>query len=86
LKKIKIIHPKVLNVLLLLKHHQFASNFEQWNFASNGAYVKKWFDNPNYCVTLVIFQNYSLLRSVKPLRWPLRLWMYQGDNNFTIVS
>jgi hypothetical protein len=29
LKKIKIIHPKVLNVLLLLKHHQFASNFEQ---------------------------------------------------------
>jgi hypothetical protein len=27
--KIKIIHPKVLNVLLLLKHHQFASYFEQ---------------------------------------------------------
>lgn len=42
-----------------LKHHQFASNFCGWNFASNTTYPKHKIDNPNYCVPMVIFQRYK---------------------------
>jgi hypothetical protein len=47
-------------------------NFE--HFASNGAYFKKEINNPNYCVSLMIFQRYTsvILRNFHPLR----LWMY----------
>ncbi len=34
--------PQILNDLSLLKYHPFASNFEHWNFTSNGAYLKKY--------------------------------------------
>jgi hypothetical protein len=37
----------------LLKHHQFASNFEYWNFTSNATYSNN-IDNPNNYISLVI--------------------------------
>jgi hypothetical protein len=42
----------------LLKHWQIESNIHYWNFAMNGAYSEKKFDNPNYCAPLVIFQKF----------------------------
>jgi hypothetical protein len=35
------------------------SNFEHVNFAINGEYSKKLFDNLNYYASLVIFQTYK---------------------------
>jgi hypothetical protein len=37
-----------------------ASNFEHSNFASNGSYCKRKFDNSNYCALLVIFQSFKI--------------------------
>ncbi len=39
----------------LLKHHQFASSFEQWNFISNQISKRKEIENLIYYVPLVIF-------------------------------
>jgi len=34
--------PQIFNHLSLLKYHPFASNFEHWNFTSDGAYLRKY--------------------------------------------
>jgi hypothetical protein len=49
------------------------SSFEHVNFAINGKYSKKNYDNPNYYASLVIFQTYknAILRNVHSLRWLL---------------
>jgi hypothetical protein len=49
------------------------SSFEHVNFAINGKYSKKNNENPNYYVSLVIFQTYKnvVLRSVYLLGWLL---------------
>jgi hypothetical protein len=48
-------------------------NFEYANFAINGKYSKKHYDNPNYCASLVIFQTYknTILKSVHSFGWLL---------------
>jgi hypothetical protein len=38
----------------------FVSSFENVNFEINGKYSKKNYDNPNYYVSLVIFQTYKM--------------------------
>jgi hypothetical protein len=45
------------------------SRFENVNFAINGKYSKKHYDNPNYYASLVIFQTYknAILKSVHSL-------------------
>jgi len=58
--KKKNVHDYFEHVNDLLKHHQFASNFEHWNFASIGAYSKKHFDNQIYYAPFVIFQRYKI--------------------------
>jgi hypothetical protein len=42
------------------------SRFENVNFAINGKHSQKNYDNPNYCVSIVIFQTYKnvIVRSV----------------------
>jgi hypothetical protein len=49
------------------------SSFEQINFAINVKYSKNNNDNPNYYVSLVIFQTYknAILRNVHSLGWLL---------------
>jgi hypothetical protein len=49
------------------------SSFEHVNFAINGKYSKKIYDNPNYYASLVVFQTYKnvVLRSVHSLGWLL---------------
>jgi hypothetical protein len=46
------------------------SNFEHVNFAINGNIPKKY-GNPNYYVSLVIFQTYknAILKNVHSLGW-----------------
>jgi hypothetical protein len=53
------------------KHFGFVSNFEHVNFAINGKYPKKHYENPNYCASLVIFQTYKnpILKNVHSLGW-----------------
>jgi hypothetical protein len=46
----------------LLKYHQFASSFEQWNFTNNGSLKETKIDNPNYFASLMIFQRYKIAR------------------------
>jgi hypothetical protein len=48
------------------KHFLFVSRFENVNFAINGKHSQKNYDNPNYCVSIVIFQTYKnvIVRSV----------------------
>jgi hypothetical protein len=48
------------------KYFLFLSRFEHVNFAINGKYSKKHYDNPNYYASLVVFQIYKniVLRSV----------------------
>jgi hypothetical protein len=58
-KKTKIVHFRGLNALNMQKHFLFVSNFEHVNFAINGKYSKKNYDNPNYYASLVIFQTYK---------------------------
>ncbi len=78
LKKIRIVHSWGLNGLNMQKQFWFASSFELINFAINGKYSKKNYDNPNYYVSLVIFQTYknAILRIVYSLGWLLWLWFY----------
>jgi hypothetical protein len=49
------------------------SSFENINFAINGKYSKKNYDNPNYFASLVIFQTYknAILKTVHSLGWLL---------------
>jgi hypothetical protein len=49
------------------------SIFEHVNFAINGKYFLKTYDNPNYYVSLVIFQTYKnvALKNVYPFEWLL---------------
>jgi hypothetical protein len=49
----------------------FVSSFEHVNFAINRNYFKKHYENPNYYVSLVIFQTYknAVLKSVHSLGW-----------------
>jgi hypothetical protein len=54
-----IVHSKGLNALNMQKEFSFSSNFEHQNFASNIAYFKKYIDNCNYYVFLVIFQKHK---------------------------
>jgi hypothetical protein len=53
------------------KHFLFVSSFEHVNFAINEKYSKKHYDNPNYYVSLMIFQTCKniILKSVDPLTW-----------------
>jgi hypothetical protein len=48
-------------------------NFEHVNFTINEKYSKKNYDNPNYYVSLVIFQTYknAVLKNVHSLGWLL---------------
>jgi hypothetical protein len=39
------------------KHFLFVSKFEHVNFAINKKYSKKYYENPNYYVSFVIFQT-----------------------------
>jgi len=45
------------------------SSFEHINFAINGKYSQKNYDNPNYYASLMIFQTYKneFLRNVHSL-------------------
>jgi hypothetical protein len=44
----------------LLKHHQFPTSFEQWNFINNGTQKENENENPTYYARLVIFQRYKI--------------------------
>jgi hypothetical protein len=59
LKKTKIVHFWSLSALNMKKYFWFVSNFERVNFAINEKYSKKRYDNPNYYVSLVIFQTFK---------------------------
>jgi hypothetical protein len=78
LKKIRTIYSWGLSVLNMQKHFQFVSNFEHIKFAINGKYSTNFYCNPNYHVSLMIFQTYEnvVLRSVHSLRWLLWLCFY----------
>jgi len=39
------------------KYFLFVSGFEHVKFAINRKYSKKYYDNPNYCASLMIFQH-----------------------------
>ncbi len=46
----------------LLKHHQFASSFEKWNFISNGTLKGNSIQfNSIYYTPFVIFQRYKII-------------------------
>jgi hypothetical protein len=49
------------------------SSFEDVNFAINGKYSQKNYDNPNYYASPMIFQTYKnvVLRNVHLLWWLL---------------
>jgi hypothetical protein len=51
------------------------SSFKHVNFAINGKYSKKIYDNPNYYASLEIFQTYknAISRNVHSLGWLLLL-------------
>jgi len=69
------IHFQDLGVLNMQKKIWFVSSFEHVNFATNGTYSKKHYDNPNYCASLVIFQTYknANLKNLHSFRW--FLWL-----------
>jgi hypothetical protein len=50
---------------------KIVSSFEQVNFAINGKYSQKNYDNPNYYISLAIFQTYKneVLNNVRSLGW-----------------
>jgi len=77
-KKTKIVHFWSLNALNIQKHFLFVSNFEHVNFVINGKYSKNNYDNPNYYVSLVIFQTYKniVLKNVHSFGWLLWLCFY----------
>jgi hypothetical protein len=70
-KKKRNFHPRI-ECFVTFEMSSIYTNFE--HFASNGVYFKKEMSNPNYCVSFMIFQRYTIviLRNVHPLR----LWMY----------
>jgi hypothetical protein len=72
-KKTRTIHFQGFNALNMQKHFVFMSSFEHVNFAINGKYSKRIYDNPNYYASYVIFQTYknTILRSVHSLGWLL---------------
>jgi len=72
----KIVHFQGLSTLNMQKDFLFMLNFEHVNFAINGKYSQIFFGNPNYYVSLVIFQTYKIatLKSV-----------HSFDNFFTLV-
>jgi hypothetical protein len=78
LKKIRIVHFQGLSALNMQKYFWFVSSFEHIKFAINEKYFYKIYDNPNYYVSLVIFQTYKniVLRSVHSLMWFLWLCFY----------
>ncbi len=45
----------------LLKHHQFASSFEQWNFINMELKNENKNENSIYYVHFVIFQKYNII-------------------------
>jgi len=60
LKRKTIVHNCFEHKKGLLKHHQFASSFEQWNFISNETLKRKAIENPIYYAPLVNFQRYEI--------------------------
>jgi hypothetical protein len=60
------------------KYFWFVLSFEHINFAINEECFKKYYDNPNYYASLVIFQTYknTILKSVHSLEWLLWLCFY----------
>jgi hypothetical protein len=44
-----------------LKHHQFASSFEQWNFISNQTLKRKKIENSFVMFLLWCFQRYKII-------------------------
>jgi hypothetical protein len=58
-KKTKSIHSQGLSALNMPKYFSFVSSFEHVNFAINGKYSKKLYDNPNYYASLVVLQTYK---------------------------
>ncbi len=60
----------------LLKYHQFASSFEQWNFKNNGSLKETKINNPNYFASLMIFQRYK----IAPPRLPSMVIVVSGNN------
>jgi hypothetical protein len=77
LKK-RTVHFQGLSALNVQKHFWFVLSFEHVNFTIDGKYYKKFYDNPNYYASLVIFQTYKnvVLRSVHSLGWLLWLCFY----------
>ncbi len=60
-KKFKIVvYLWGLNVLSLVKQHQFASNFEHWNVASNEAYFGNKFSIQIIVLCLWFFKDTKL--------------------------
>jgi hypothetical protein len=59
LKKISFKHSWSFNVLNMQKHFRFVSSFEHINFVINGKYSTNFYGNPNYHVSLMIFQTYK---------------------------
>jgi hypothetical protein len=49
------------HVKQLLKHYQFASSFEQWNFINNGSSKGRKNENLIYYAFFVIFQRYKII-------------------------
>ncbi len=78
LKKTKIVHSWGFNALNMQKQFWFVLSVENVNFAINGKYFQKHYDNPNHYASLAIFQTYknAILRNVHSLRWLLWLWFY----------
>jgi hypothetical protein len=77
-KKTRTFDSQGLSVLNMQKYFWFVSSFEHAKFAINEKYSKKNYDNPNYYVSLVIFQTYKnvVLKSVHSHGWFLWLWFY----------
>jgi len=55
--KKKIVYSKGLSVLNMQKDFWFASNFDHWNFTSNGTYSKNYIDNQTIVFPLWFFTN-----------------------------
>jgi hypothetical protein len=65
-EKTRKVHFGGLGALNMQKHFWLVSKCEHVIFAINGKYYKNIYDNPNYYVSLVIFQTYKnvVLRNV----------------------
>jgi len=56
-KKTRIVHSQFLNTLNMQKTFFIVSSFEDMKFTINEKYFKKYYDNSNYYVFLVVFQT-----------------------------